>query len=115
MLLGAVWLPASGRTERFAAVQIAEMDERSAQKAQAEAARAGAELVVWPEFGGLGFAPNGDTRLLRQFSKPPFVTSFRDDAQPLPHNAAALFENGTESERYFKRKLFGGETQMHTA
>jgi len=74
-------------------------------------------LAVWPEFGGLLGVMGGDSQRLKKLSlkAPAFVTSFPDGGTPLPHNAASLFENGVESERYAKRKLFGGEKYMHIA
>lgn len=74
-------------------------------------------LAVWPEFGGLLGVMGGDSRRLKKLSltSPAIVTSFPDGGSPLPHNAASLFENGVESERYAKRKLFGGEKYMHIA
>lgn len=73
-------------------------------------------FVVWPEFGGIMFAPRGDTTRLKQLSKstPPIITSFPDNHAPLPYNVASLTSKGQESERYQKRKLFAGEKNMHT-
>lgn len=75
------------------------------------------EVTVWPEFSGLAIAYEGDASDLIKLSRnsSPLVTTFRDNEAPLPHNAAALFSNGKESARYFKRKLFGSESQMHQA
>jgi len=78
----------------------------------------GAKLVVWPEFSGLLLARNGDTsklqRLALESGMPAFVTSFRDGFEPLPHNTAAVFSRQGESSPYFKRKLYGSESQMHS-
>lgn len=73
-------------------------------------------FVVWPEFGGIMFAPRGDATKLKELSKstPPIITSFPDDHSPLPYNVASLTSKGNESERYQKRKLFAGEKNMHT-
>ncbi|MDR3688640.1 MAG: nitrilase-related carbon-nitrogen hydrolase [Fimbriimonas sp.] len=77
----------------------------------------GAILVVWPEFSGIMDVRNGDSKILRALAHekgmPAFVTSFRDEHEPLPHNAASLFDRSGESKRYFKRKLFAAEKQMH--
>ncbi len=76
----------------------------------------GTDLAVWPELSGKGAARRGDTRQLKGLSKEPnpaFVTSFEDDARPKPHNTAALFWNGRESLRYWKRKPFAGELAVH--
>jgi apolipoprotein N-acyltransferase len=76
----------------------------------------GTPFVVWPEFGGIMFAPRGDTTKLKELSKttPAIVTSFPDNNTPLPYNVASLTSKGQESERYQKRKLFAGEKNMHT-
>ncbi len=72
---------------------------------------------VWPEFAGGLFIRGDDTSQLKELSSTssPIITSLRDTFQPRPHNVAALFEDGKESARYAKRKLFGKETDMHTA
>jgi len=74
-------------------------------------------LAVWPEFGGLLGVMGGDSKRIKNLSRntPAIVTSFQDGHSPLPHNAASLFFDGVESERYAKRKLFGGEKYMHVA
>lgn len=78
----------------------------------------GAELVVWPEFSGMMFAPGGRTQRLTDLAKesgmPAFVTSYRDNFRPLPHNTATLFSSQGKSAPYFKRKLFGSESKMHS-
>lgn len=77
-----------------------------------------AHIAVWPEFGGLLYVQNGDAQTLIDLAKrpgmPAIVTSFPDGALPLSHNAAAMYSAEGESKRYWKRKLFGGETKMHT-
>lgn len=91
------------------------LDELAALNLQA--AKRGAEIVVWPELSGMANASLGDTRplvrLASQQGQPPFVTSFEDDFGPRPYNVAAIFSDEGESERYRKRKLFGGETNVH--
>jgi apolipoprotein N-acyltransferase len=76
----------------------------------------GTPFVVWPEFGGIMFAPRGDTTKLKELSKstPAIITSFPDNNAPLPYNVASLTSKGQESERYQKRELFAGEKNMHT-
>lgn len=115
MLLGDAWLPAGGATRRLAAMQIEDADAAAWRAGQAAARRAGADLVVWPEFAGMTLAMSGDPTELRAVGGPAFVTSFPDDAKPLPHNTAALFSEGRMSAPYWKRKLFGGESKMHVA
>lgn len=83
------------------------------------ASHSGAKLVVWPELSGMAGAAGGDTARLKLLSThvrgAAFVTTFEDSASPRPHNAASLFEDGRESARYFKRRLFGGERVIHAA
>ncbi len=77
------------------------------------------EVVVWPELSALASAYRGDTVELVAVAKAlgtiPFVTSFEDDFEPMPHNTAAIFSARGESERYFKRKPFGAERSEHAA
>lgn len=77
----------------------------------------GAWLTVWPELSGTGAALGGDpsglvARAMRHSIR--FATSYQDDARPKPHNTLAVFSGAGESERYHKRKLFGGEAAMHS-
>ena len=73
-------------------------------------------LQVWPELSGLSTAYRGDTKELQELSNDvAFATSFEDGFLPRPHNALSIFAGGKESERYFKRKPFGGERQVHLA
>jgi apolipoprotein N-acyltransferase len=106
-----------GPTVRVGAVQTSEFDQELMRKLNAEAGKQGAVLTVWPEFSGLDMVRRGNSAELRVFSaeagQPAFVTTFPDGFAPLPHNTAALFKHGRESDHYFKRKLFGGETAMH--
>lgn len=104
--------PSEAGAVRVAALQTPEGLLTDLADRNRRAAELGAELVVWPELSALDIALRGDARALRDLSKepeqPPFVTTFEDDATP-PHNLAALFDGGTESPRYAKRKPFGGE------
>lgn len=106
-----------GKTARVAAIQTMEIEHEPLAALNLTAAKDGAGLVVWPEFTGINLAPGGNTKEMRDLSaeagQPAFITSFRDDAKPFPRNTAAIFDQGTESPRYYKRKLFGGETSMH--
>lgn len=102
------------KSDRESIVRI--VQKESFEPAELEnAVSPGADLVVLPEFSAIALAPAGDTKLLRRLAQSgsSFVVTFNDDAQPLPHNAASLFSEDGESARYFKRKLFGGETAMH--
>jgi len=114
-LLGSIWAPRSGEVKRLAAIQIAEPDEKPLVSAHRDASRNGAELIVWPEFSGIAMAPAGDTAALQKVGGALLVTTYRDNAVPLPHNVASLFSFGREHGRYQKRKLFGEESKMHAA
>ncbi len=110
---------ASGPTLRVAAIQTEAVELDDLARHNARAAAQGAEMAVWPEFSAQLVAPEGNTEALTKLSRQPeqtaFVTTFRDDVRPLPHNTAVLFSGGRESQRYFKRKPFGGESKMHAA
>lgn len=98
-------------------IQTDETDEYSLKQRQQSAVADGADIVVWPEFAGLALAPLGNTRDLQRIALQTggaIVTSFNDGYKPLPHNAAALVTAETTSQSYFKRRLFGGEMNMHT-
>lgn len=112
-----VTLPGSGPKVLVAALQTAELDDRSLESSQRKIAERGPLLTVWPEFGGMVMAVGGDAKALSDLAKTssPFATSFRDAHDPLPHNVASVFSEAGESPRYQKRKLFGGEKKMHTA
>jgi apolipoprotein N-acyltransferase len=75
------------------------------------------DMVVWPELSGAPIAEGGVTdRLIEIAGMPgasPFVTSFRDDHGPMPHNTAAVFSKGAESARYWKRHLYAEECTIH--
>lgn len=107
-----------GHTVRVAAVQTDETDIQTLRDLNARAGRQGAALAVWPEFSGIEGAPGGNPsglcKLSSQVGEPPYVTSYRDAFEPLPHNTAALFSAGSCSAVYYKRKVFGGERNMHT-
>lgn len=97
------------------AAQVSDGLEQELLAAHRSATLTNSSFVVWPEFSGMLFTRGGDDFKLKEISKDsvPFVTSFRDDADPLPHSVAAMFAMGRESERYEKRKLFGSESKMH--
>lgn len=97
-----------------ALIQSVPEEERKILQFHQEAARQGALLAVWPEFGGIMFDKQGDTQGLKDASKAiPLVTSWPDQSLPKPFNTAALFERGRESQNYRKRKLFGAENKQH--
>lgn len=104
---------------RIAVIQTQDTVLRSLATLNIHAKQKGASLAVWPELSGLVAAPLGKTDLLKKLSahkdQPAFVTSFEDAATPRPHNAAALFSQGAESFRYYKRKPFGAEVTKHLA
>lgn len=77
------------------------------------------DIVVLPELAGAPMAINGDTKELEQLAKnikmPPFCTSYEDGNKPLPHNVASLFTREAKLGEYRKRKLFGGESAIHSS
>lgn len=117
-LTSSAWPPLGGPFQRFAVVQAAEPDEAVLMRLHFAASAAQPQFVVWPEFAGMSFVGATDKPLAAVSGSPrsaPLITSFRDSAQPLPHNVSALFDHGVESPRYAKRKLFGGERTMHAS
>ena len=118
LALRGAWLPDHGVRRTFAALQTEAVDLEALAKMHLQASGRRAEVVVWPEFSALAIAARGTAplqELAQAEGSAPFVTTFRDDHRPLPHNAAALFSAEGESERYFKRKPFGAENKMHAA
>ncbi|HLK16554.1 MAG TPA: nitrilase-related carbon-nitrogen hydrolase [Fimbriimonadaceae bacterium] len=108
---------APGLSQTFGVVQISEPTEKGLEVLQTEASKGHPEFVVWPEFAGIVMAGAEDGPMKELSRRPgiaPFITSFTDAYRPKPHNVAALFAQGSESARYAKRKLFGGEKSMHT-
>lgn len=105
-------LPGNGN----AAIAQFQDGNEDAMEAATKRLHSGTPFVVWPEFGGIMFAPRGDTTKLKELSTstPAIITSFPDNHAPLPYNVASLTSKGQESERYQKRKLFAGEKNMHT-
>ena len=79
----------------------------------------GVDIVVWPEAAGLSFTAVEGTEplvtLSRSLGSTLFTTTYDDQLRPLPHNAMAVWGRGTESAKYHKRKLFGGERATHRA
>jgi apolipoprotein N-acyltransferase len=108
--------PEDRRGELVAAIAQFQDGNEDAMEAATKRLNSGTPFVVWPEFGGIMFAPRGDTTKLKELSKntPAIITSFPDNHAPLPYNVASLTSKGQESERYQKRKLFAGEKNMHT-
>ena len=106
-------------TFKVGVVQTKSADFDELAVLNAKASERGAQIVVWPELSAVAAVRHDDTSrlvaLARQRGQSPFVTSFEDDASPMPHNAAALFSFSGESERYWKRKPFGGESSEHAA
>jgi apolipoprotein N-acyltransferase len=112
---GTVRSPGAGEA-LVAALQTTSGDPEELE-AMHRAAGSEPEFVVWPELSAIAMAAGGDTsNLIELASEPgvaPIVTTFQDGTAPKPFNASSLFSQSGESERYFKRKLFGGETAMH--
>ncbi len=109
--------PPAPKTMRLAVFQSLDADFRKLSEWTRQAGQNGSHLVVWPELSAAGAAAGGRTDTLEKLSleveNAAFVTTFPDDAEPMPHNAASVFWQGKESERYFKRKPFGGESSQH--
>ncbi|MBL8088045.1 MAG: hypothetical protein JNM85_08270 [Chthonomonas sp.] len=80
-------------------------------------ASAESDLVVWPELSATDWvAEDGrDVPRLLSVNLAAFVTTFPDQAEPLPHNVAAFFSQGRELAHYEKRKPFAGEVNVHAA
>jgi len=108
----------SGPTADIAVIQIGDPDEKSVARMQRQVSLLHPAFTIWPEFAGIPFTFAGDPVRLRHLSvepgSSPIITSYQDDFQPLPHNASALFTEGATSEIYWKRRLFGEESKMHT-
>lgn len=108
----------NGRIRRVAVIQVSELESDNI-KAFHKSLGSSLDLVVWPEFAGLAFVGGGDSGPLKEFAKQPgvspFVTTFGDETEPLPHNTATVFDSNGESARYFKRKPFGTEKNMYVA
>lgn len=102
----------------FGLVQTDKIDPEALGQLHRQASSSPNAIVVWPEFAGLGIAVSGDTEPLQRLSGAnggaALVTSYNDRHAPMPHNVASIVTPTGTSETYFKRKLFGGEKQMHT-
>ncbi len=118
LLLAGVRLPTVGKSSWFGVIQIAEPDDEHLASQQRLISGSHPDFVVWPEFAGIPFVQFGDTTKLVALSREkglaPIITSYPDDLRPLPHNTGALFQGGQISKLYYKRRLFGGESKMHT-
>lgn len=95
-------------------------DENGLLYGQSKAAEAKADFAVWPEFGGILFQKGDDLSKLQELAKStvPIITSYPEAGRARggrPFNTARLFSASGSSEPYDKRKLFGGETRMHSA
>jgi apolipoprotein N-acyltransferase len=112
------WLcvPGDGPDIKVAFIQSQSRDLQTLVDFSADAAKDGAELILWPELSAEQIVTGGDTEQLVAVSRrsAPFMTTFRDGDGLMPHNALSLFKDGTESARYFKQKPFGGERNLHT-
>lgn len=107
--------PSADPQVEVAAVQTQSM-ELAALVAHTKAAQQ-ADVVVWPELSASATVHRGDTLALQEASRegalPPFITSYRDAATPMPHNVAGLFSKGSLVADYAKRKPFGAERKEH--
>lgn len=111
--------PIEGGGTKIAVLQTDATDIEAFKEFNLKAQQQGAHLVVWPELSAATLAYRGQTeelqRLSSEFADVAFVTTFEDDATPKPHNTAALFWQGKESVRYWKRRPFAGEAAKHLA
>jgi apolipoprotein N-acyltransferase len=71
--------------------------------------------VVWPEVSVTTFDHDSLRIFARSENGWPIVTSYLDEHQPLPHNAAAVFSKSGTSRPYHKRHPFGDEAKLVTA
>ncbi len=111
--VGIIWADGAG-SENYVPVVLVQSSDQASRLAELSGHNPKA-LAIWPEFGGLSENQEWLLNLSKRENFPAFVTRFRDDYEPLPHNIAALFWRGTISELYAKRLLFGSEEQMHSA
>lgn len=74
-----------------------------------------AQVFVWPELSAAYIGSQNLIEMARRKGTTRFVTTFPGDATPKPYNVAALYSSLGESARYRKRKLFAGESRIHTA
>jgi apolipoprotein N-acyltransferase len=105
-----------GGTYRVAAIQTASLDSMELTNLQHLAAN-NADLSIWPEISALDWVSYFGTNPLAELSREhgAFITTYVDNATPLPHNVAALFSEGTLVAHYEKRKPFAGEARIHAA
>lgn len=113
-------LPQSKEVLRVGLNQHDTSDEKGLVEGQKEAARQRAQLVVWPEFGGIAFQSGDDVSMLSDLAKEtvPIITSYPEKNRSRggrPFNTARLFSESGISAPYDKRKLFGSESRMHSA
>lgn len=109
-------LPPSTASEGMmvAALQVDINNSERVEEWHRQAVEKEIPLAVWPEFAGISFVGRDTKKLLDLSQTTAIITSFPDDNRPKPYNVASVFYKGTESERYRKRKLFGGEKKDHT-
>lgn len=101
------------RGRAFAALQSRSFD---GQELLGLSQSTGAWLTVLPELSAVAEAPGGKTGKLLAAVRSRGIrvaTTFEDDATPKRHNTMSVLGPKGESQRYWKRKLFGGEAQNH--
>jgi apolipoprotein N-acyltransferase len=113
-------LPRSKEVIRVGLNQHDTSDEKGLLTGQEEAVQLRADVVVWPEFGGMAFQRGDDVSMLAKLAKEtvPFITSYPERTRARggrPFNTARLFTESGTSAPYDKRKLFGSESRMHSA
>jgi apolipoprotein N-acyltransferase len=111
------YLPVAGRKGQVLKVAVVQSESTELPVMEALSRKDAPDIAVWPEFAGLSHVREGDATTLVELGRKPgmpaIVTSFPDGNKPLPFNTAALYGKAGESARYHKRRLFGGEKNMH--
>lgn len=101
--------------ESYGVVQTARFGADELFEVQAPLVMVQPRLAVWPELSTSSFdteAIEGFTRLEHGW---PVVTTYLDDHEPKPHNAAVVIDESGVLEAYHKRKPFGEEAKDVTA
>ncbi len=110
-------LPTGQQEVRMLKVAVVQSESFDLPEMERLSRKGNPDVAVWPEFAGIAHVQSGDATTLIELAKQPgmpaIVTSFPDAHQPMPRNTAALYSASGESARYYKRKLFGGEKNMH--
>ncbi len=96
-------------------VQTPQVGADALLQVQAPLAAVAPRWVVWPEVSVTTHDHDSLAAFARSENGWPVVTSYLDEHQPLPHNAAAVFAASGPSSPYHKRHPFGEEAKLVTA